>query len=147
MSRFQFSCIDCGSHIQRQPNNLDAGMEKSCWSCNTINIIPDHREVSIQNSPVVNNENTNTELTCIDCSTIAHEGANFCHNCGNSLSGFQNQPEQKPKKKNYIKKVIGFGFILLGISLKNIAGYSSHWHLEVFIPISIGLFLFFDKNE
>ena len=41
MSNFQFSCINCGRYISRESGNLDAGIEKSCWSCNTINIIPD----------------------------------------------------------------------------------------------------------
>ena len=75
MSNFQFSCINCGSHIQRQSNNLDAGMEISCWSCNTMNKIPDLLEAYTEQIP----ETTANEKIINFLSTLQVSSPNVMH--------------------------------------------------------------------
>ena len=83
MSNFQFSCINCGSHISRQSSNLDAGIEKSCWSCNTINIVPDLTDAIATATIEVDNESKLRR--CSNCQTILEDDSNHCTYCGTPL--------------------------------------------------------------
>ena len=83
MSNFQFSCINCGSHISRQSSNLDAGIEKSCWLCNTINIVPDLTDATATATIEVDNESKLRR--CSNCQTILEDDSNHCTYCGTPL--------------------------------------------------------------
>ena len=82
MSNFQFSCINCGNYIQRNSDNLDAGIEKSCWSCNTINIVPDLNEISDATSTATIEVDNESRLRCSNCQTILGDDSNYCTFCG-----------------------------------------------------------------
>ena len=104
MSRFQFSCINCGCHIPRQSNNLDAGFEISCWSCNTINIIPNLSEISTVTPTDNNVVNTQSRLNCSNCQTILNQDSNYCSNCGISLHTNDRQKGKKDNSKKITNK-------------------------------------------